>query len=108
MKNIVITGSTSGIGKELVKLFSQDSEYKIFAGYRNEALKESIDNVEYFYIEMCNRQSIIDAASFLKSKVDKIDILINVAGAVVAGPIEAITTDRLREQFEINTFSHIE
>ena len=108
MKNIVITGSTSGIGKELVKLFSQDSEYKIFAGYRNEALKESIDNVEYFYIEMCNRQSIIDAASFLKSKVDKIDILINVAGAVVAGPIESITTDRLREQFEINTFSHIE
>lgn len=108
MKNIVITGSTSGIGKELVKLFSRDSEYKIFAGYRNEALKENIDNVEYFYIEMNNKQSIIDAANFLKKKIDKIDILINVAGAVVAGPIETITTDRLREQFEVNTFSHIE
>lgn len=108
MKNIVITGSTSGIGKELVKLFSKDSEYKIFAGYRNESLKENIDNVEYFYIEMSNKQSIIDAANLLKEKIDKIDILINVAGAVVAGPIETITTDRLREQFEVNTFSHIE
>lgn len=108
MKNIVITGSTSGLGKELVKIFSQDSEYKIFAGYRNETLKETIDNVEYFYIEMTNKQSIIDAAKLLRTKIDKIDILINVAGAVVAGPIESITTDKLREQFEVNTFSHIE
>lgn len=108
MKNIVITGSTSGIGKELVKLFSNSGEYRIFAGYRNETLIEKFDNVDYFYIEMTNPQSIVDAGNFIKSKVDKIDLLINVAGYVVAGPVEEISVDRLREQFEVNTFSHIE
>jgi NADP-dependent 3-hydroxy acid dehydrogenase YdfG len=101
MKNIVITGTTSGIGKELVKIFASDSDVKIFAGYRNvELLDDFGSNVEYFYIDMKNRQSIIDATQNIKSKVDKIDIVINVAGAVVAGPIEILDTDRLREQFE--------
>lgn len=108
MKNVVITGSTSGIGKELVKLFSSDGNYRIFAGYRNESLKESMSNVEYFYIEMSDSHSIIDAGNFIKSKVEKIDILINVAGYVVAGPIEEISVKRLKDQFDVNTFSHIE
>lgn len=106
VKTVVITGATSGIGKELVKLFSTDS--KVFASYRKENLVENIDNVEYFYMDMTNRTSIEDAAKFIKSKTDKIDILINVAGCVVAGPMELIDGDSLREQFEVNTFSHFE
>ena len=105
-KIVVITGATSGIGKELVKLFSVSC--KVFASYRNENLVENIDNVEYFYMDMTNRKSIVDAANFLKSKVNKIDILINVAGCVVAGPMELVDGDSLREQFEVNTFSHFE
>ncbi|MBD5401361.1 SDR family NAD(P)-dependent oxidoreductase [bacterium] len=107
-KNIIITGSTSGIGKELVRIFAKDGSYHVFAGYRNKDLIERIDNVEYFYIDMKISDSIKEAANFIKSNTDKIDILINVAGCVVAGPIEKIPTDKLREQFEVNTFSHIE
>ena len=105
-KTVVITGSTSGIGKELVKIFANN--FNVFASYRNDKLIEQIDNVEYFYMDMTDRNSISDAAYWLKSKVDKIDILINVAGCVVAGPMELIDGDSLREQFEVNTFSHFE
>jgi len=105
-KVVVITGATSGIGKELVNIFSKDCY--VFAGFRNKDLIEPLNNVEYFYIDMKNRQSIVEAAEFIKSKVEKIDILINVAGCVVAGAVEYLDTDRLREQFEVNTFSHIE
>jgi len=108
MKNIVITGTTSGLGKELVKVFAKDNDCKIFAGYRNKDLIEPAENVEYFYIDMKDGESIIQAAQLIKSKTDKIDILINCAGGVIAGPIEKIDTQKLREQFEINTFSHIE
>jgi len=108
MKRIVITGSTSGIGKELVRLFSQDC--CVFAGYRNsEKLQKDLpENVIPFYIDMTDRASVAQAAEFIKSKTDKIDILINVAGCVVAGPVEIINTDNLRKQFDINVFSHIE
>jgi len=103
---IVITGTTSGLGKELTKLFAQTA--RVFAGYRNKDLIEPMENVEYFYIDMTDRKSIADAADFILSKTDKIDILINTAGNVVAGAVEYLDTDRLRHQFEVNTFSHIE
>ena len=108
MKSIIITGSTSGLGKELVKLFSSSGEWKVFAGYRNDKLIEDFDNVEYFYIDMTDRNSILEASKFIKSKTEKVDVVVNAAGAVVAGPIEVLDTDSLRRQFEVNTFSHIE
>lgn len=105
----VITGSTSGIGEKLVESFSAQG-VTIFAGYRNsEKLPLQIpDNVTYFYMDMSDRNSITQAAEFIKFKTDKIDVLINVAGSVTAGPIECIDTDRLRKQFDVNVFSHIE
>ncbi|MBR1424789.1 SDR family NAD(P)-dependent oxidoreductase [bacterium] len=109
-KTYVITGSTSGIGKELVKVFSKNPKNVVFAGYRNSAkIPPNLEkNVINFYIDMTDRVSIANAVEFIKSKIDRVDTLINVAGCVTAGPIENIDTNRLREQFDVNTFSHIE
>ncbi len=108
MKTIVITGTTSGLGKELVKQFSQAGEWNIFAGYRNKDLICEQENVKYFFIDMADCSSIRQAAEFIKSKTDKVDVLINAAGCVSAGPIEVLDVANLREQFEVNTFSHID
>ena len=109
-KIYVITGSTSGIGKELVKTFASNPDNTVFAGYRNRSkIDNSLpQNVVHFYIDMTQRESIKQAADFIKSKTNKIDTLVNVAGCVIAGPIEYIDTQRLRNQFDVNTFSHIE
>ena len=53
-------------------------------------------------------ESIENAANFIKSKTDGIDSLINVAGCVVAGPIEKLPVSEIRKQFEVNTFSHLD
>lgn len=107
-KTIVITGSTSGIGKELVKTFAKEENFHIFAGYRNpDKIEDFGSNVEYFYIDMKDENSIIKAAELIKSKIDRVDIVINAAGAVVAGPVEILSSENLKEQFQVNTFSHI-
>lgn len=108
MKTIVITGTTSGLGKELVKQFSQSGDWNIFAGFRNESLITQQNNVQYFYIDMTDSVSIQKASEFIKSKTDKVDVLINAAGCVSAGPVEVLEVANLREQFEVNTFSHID
>lgn len=110
VKTYVITGSTSGIGKAVLEKLCENKDNLIFAGYRNEEkLPHKIpDNIKYFYIDMADRESVIKACADIKSQTNHIDTLINVAGNVVAGPIEKIDTDRLRAQFDINTFSHIE
>lgn len=109
MKTIVITGSTSGIGKALLEYFAKNN--RVFAGYRNEKYLpelEKYENVVPFYLNMSEPDSIKLAAVFIKSKTDKIDTLINVAGCVVAGAVENIEPDRIREQFQVNTFSHLD
>lgn len=108
MKTIVITGSTSGIGNAITRYFAKG--YKVFAGYRNENYVKDLEalGVIPFYIDMTDSASIRQAAAFIKSQTDKIDTLINVAGCVVAGVVENLEIDRIRQQFEVNTFSHLD
>ncbi len=108
-KTVVITGATSGIGKALVESFSGDCT--VFAGYRNpdyeKDLKKISSNVIPFFIDMEKPQIIDGAAIFIKRQTEKVDLLINAAGCVMAGPMENMAYSKLKKQFEINTFSHL-
>lgn len=108
MKTIVITGATSGIGKELTKHFAKNN--RVFAGYRNEKFLEELKSLGVipFYINLTDSSSICEAADFIISQTDKIDTLINAAGCVTAGAVENIDINRIREQFEVNTFAHLD
>lgn len=108
MKTIVITGATSGIGKALLKAFVKDNT--VFAGYRNEKYVKELEAIGAvpFYIDMERKETIAQAAAFIKSKTDKIDTLINAAGCVVAGITEKLSVEKVRYQFEVNTFSHLD
>lgn len=109
-KIYVITGSTSGIGNELTKYFSKDNI--VFAGYRNikciDNLKAISPNVIPFYIDMEKPETIALAAEFIRTKTDKVDTIINVAGCVIAGAVENIKVSDIRKQFEVNTFAHLD
>ncbi len=109
-KNIVITGATSGIGKALCKVFARDNI--VYAGYRNETLVEDLKAISHniipFYIDFKLVDSIAFAANFIKVKAEHVDTLINAAGCVVAGATENIEMKRIREQFEVNTFGHLD
>lgn len=109
-KTYVVTGATSGIGLELVKNLSVEN--CVFAGYRSEEkLKELLQiskNVIPFYVDYAKPETIANAVKFIKSKCKTIDTLVNIAGCVVAGPIEKISIDEIRRQFNVNAFGHLE
>lgn len=110
MKIYVITGAASGIGNALSKAFAKDNI--VFAGFRNpeheEDLKVVSKNIIPFFIDLQKPSSIRQAAAFIKSRTDKIDVLINAAGIVAAGAVENIETQKIMEQFQVNTFSHLD
>ena len=110
-KTYVITGATSGIGNAIVAELCKNNI--VFAGYRDErklhqskVLKHK--NVRPFYIDMTDVVSIDNAANFIKSETKKVDTLINAAGCVVAGAVEEVSIGSVRNQFEVNTFSHLD
>lgn len=109
-KTYIVTGATSGIGFETVKEFSKENI--VFAGYRNPNLLERLttlgENVIPFFIDMNDDNSIVEAGNFIASKTQHVDTMFNIAGCVVAGAMENLDVNKLRMQFNVNTFSHIE
>lgn len=109
-KTYVITGATSGIGKTLVEKLGVDNV--VFAGYRSEEklcdLSQISSNVYPFYVDYAKPQTVSEAAEYIKTKCRKIDTLINIAGCVVAGPVEKIDVKEIRRQFDVNVFGHLE
>jgi len=109
-KTYVITGAASGIGLALTKELC--AENMVFAGYRSEPKRELLEslsgNIYPFYADYSKPETLPSAIEYIKSKCDKIDTLVNIAGCVVAGPIEKIHINEIKRQFEVNVFGHIE
>ena len=109
-KTYVITGATSGIGKSLLERLADGNI--VFAGYRNSNYESELatlsENVYPYYIDYAKPETIKLAADYIKSKCTKVDTLVNIAGCVVAGPIEKIEMSEIRRQFDVNVFGHLE
>lgn len=114
MKTVVVTGATSGIGNLIVKDFVKQG-CRVFAGYRNVKLKKELasisSNVIPFFIDMSKKWSITEAIKSILDNLEEdeqISTLVNAAGYVVAGPMECLDVEKIKEQFEVNTFSHLQ
>jgi len=109
-KTYIITGATSGIGEALVRRLA--AENIVFAGYRTESKRDKLvsisPNIYPFYVDYAKPETIAEAAEFIKSKCTRIDTLVNIAGCVVAGPVEKIDMAEIRRQFDVNVFGHLE
>ena len=107
---ILITGSSSGIGRETAIRLAKEG-HKVFAGVRRKVDKEEIEhlneNITGVYIDITNPASIEKAFWFVMKNTKKLDVLINNAGIAVAGPIELIDIKKLKEQFDVNTFGAV-
>ena len=109
-QTIFITGASSGIGKDVVIRLAKEG-FKVFAGIRKKNDKielESISkNIVGVYIDVTNQSSIDKAFWFVMKNTNHIDVLINNAGIVCAGPVECIPTSKIKEQFDVNTFGPV-
>ena len=96
MKNILITGASSGIGKEIAQLLSKDNN--IFMTGRRE-----LENKNYFKCDLSKSAEIQEL--YLKTKEyfnSSIDVLINCAGQYVYKPIEEMNVDEINNLLDVN------
>ena len=89
-KNIIITGTSSGIGFELVKIFAQKKNRVLALSRDNSKLRNlKLDGVDAIDFDINNPdESKLD--TFINS-VNRIDVLINNAGYLVKKPFEETT-----------------
>jgi NAD(P)-dependent dehydrogenase (short-subunit alcohol dehydrogenase family) len=107
--NIIVNGGTKGIGRELVDNLAQDSNNQIFVTARNEAILKSLSS-GYRNVKTCSvDMSLFDsqAKKFEESVLtsfQKVDILINLAGFLVAKDFLEMTNFEARLIMETNFF----
>ncbi len=109
-KTILVTGASSGIGRTTAKLF-QERGWNVIASMRNpdkETELTQLENVLVTRLDVTDTETIRQAVAAGTERFGVIDVLLNNAGFAVYGPLEAIPTESMREQFEINVFGVLE
>ncbi len=103
-KNIIITGTSSGIGFELVNIFSKKNHRVLALSRDNSKLRElKLDGVEAIDFDL-NHNDYGKINDFLK-KTEKIDILINNAGYLINKPFKETTLEDFQMVYSTNVFS---
>ena len=109
--NIIVIGGSRGIGKETAVFMSQDSKKKIIVTGRNESsLKNIVKNSIHrnMYSITSDLSKFDEQAESFREQVflrfNRIDILINNAGALVVKDFMGFSNREAREMMETNFF----
>lgn len=108
-RNILITGTSSGVGYEASLLFSRNG-FKVYATMRNlkksEELKKHIKDenldIEILQLDVTSQSSINSAINIVIEKEGTIDILLNNAGAGFAKTLEETNEEEINWVTDVN------
>ena len=108
-KNVLITGTSTGVGFETAILFANNG-YKVYATMRNlkkaDALNTKIEtdnlDIEILPLDVTDVESIHSAVSKITNQDGKIDILVNNAGAGFGKTTEHTNEEEIRWVTEVN------
>jgi len=106
MKNVIITGTSRGIGFELAQLFAKNNHNVLALSRNSEPLNNlNIQNITSLSVDLSNESDLKKVIDFIASHWKKVDILINNAGKLINKPFENLTSTDFLEVYKINVFA---
>ena len=105
-KTVLITGSSSGIGRAAAKLF-QKKGWNVAATMRSPQKEKELTNLENVIcpqLDVMKVETIRQAVEETKQKFGEINAVVNNAGYGLVGPFEAATQEQIQRQFSTNVF----
>lgn len=106
MKNIIITGTSRGIGFELAQLFAKNN-YNVLALSRNTKPLENLNlkNITTISVDLSNENDLKKVTDFVSKNWKQVDILINNAGKLINKSFENLTSEDFLEVYKVNVFA---
>jgi NAD(P)-dependent dehydrogenase (short-subunit alcohol dehydrogenase family) len=110
----VVTGSSSGIGYETSLLLAKNGFFT-YATMRSPDKSNKIINLnqneklplEVLRLDVTDDKSVKEAIKKIVNERGTIDVLVNNAGYALVGPLEELSIQEFKEQFETNVFGVI-
>lgn len=105
-KTVLITGSSSGIGKAAVFAFAK-AGWNVAATMRTpekEADFNTLPSVTSFSLDVTSPESIKQCFDDVILKYGRVDVVVNNAGYGLDGVFEAMTDELIQRQFNTNVF----
>lgn len=103
-KTVLITGASSGLGKELARRFLREGAWVFGIGRRQDP---GLEDPGFFYFsgDLTHYETACRAAQACARVFGTIDILINCAGVTGIGNVFDTTAEEFHRQFEVNVFA---
>ncbi len=107
-RTVLITGTSSGIGREIVRQFLEKGFRVIATARRIESIRDfNSENVIPFKLDVTKDDEINSLVRFLEKEKLNINILVNNAGFGLMGPAAETAVEKYKEVFETNFFGQI-
>ena len=108
---VVVTGSSSGIGRAIVSQLAAGG-FRVVAGLRRmddaAELRQESELIMPVLLDVTDQDSIAAAVATVQKHFPAgIDGLVNNAGIAVAGPVELVPRDQWQRQFDVNFFGMV-
>lgn len=108
-KNVIITGTSRGIGHELVKLFANAGHRVLSLTRHTQTVDElQLDNVTSFAFDLTKAEDFIWVDDFINTNWDQVDILINNAGKLINKPFAETRSSDFESVYKTNVFGAAE
>lgn len=106
MLTALVTGTSTGIGLETALYFA-DKGYRVFAGARKPEVIEHRPNIVPVKLDVDQDESVHACVAEVLKEAGAIDVLVNNAGVGLAGAVEMVPLERVRQMFETNFFGAV-
>ena len=103
MKNIIITGTSSGIGLELVKIYSEEG-FNVISLSRSDLPLNSLNGIRHIKFDITSDESIHDLVNIIQNEYKTVDVLINNAGKLINKSFKDLSKEDFYSVFDVNLF----
>lgn len=100
MKTAIVTGASSGIGKETARLLDQ----KGYTVYNFSRSGENDGQIHHISVDVVDEASLQRALLQVIEETGRLDLLVCNAGFGISGPVEFTELTEAKEQFDVNFF----
>jgi NAD(P)-dependent dehydrogenase (short-subunit alcohol dehydrogenase family) len=105
LKNIIITGTSRGIGYELALQFANAGHQVLAISRKTPQTLMEHPNVSCLSLDISVAEDMHQVAKFIAQTWKKVDVLLHNAGSLLHKPFDQISTEEFQNIYKVNVFA---